>query len=87
MSNEAYKAWLDSMPIDDVRHKIERLEQKLADTRVLERLYSERRAESPAQHGESSSGESPAPAGVEAESPAPASGGEEPAEWGASEGT
>jgi hypothetical protein len=43
MNNEAFKAWLDAMPIDDVRHKIERLETKLADLRVLDRIYSERR--------------------------------------------
>jgi hypothetical protein len=42
MSSEAYKAWLDTMPVDDVRHKIERLEQKLSDLRVLERLFAER---------------------------------------------
>jgi hypothetical protein len=39
MTNEAYKAWLDAMPIDDVRRKIERLEQKLSDLRVFERVY------------------------------------------------
>lgn len=42
MSSETYKAWLDSMPIDDVRSRIERLQQKLADLQVLERLYSDR---------------------------------------------
>jgi hypothetical protein len=42
MSNDALKAWLDSMPIDEVRHKVERLEAKLADLRMLERLYEER---------------------------------------------
>ena len=42
MNNEALKNWLDAMPIDDVRRKIERLEAKLADLRVLERLYGER---------------------------------------------
>ena len=42
MSNEALKAWLDAMPIEEVRRKIERLESKLADLRVLERLYTER---------------------------------------------
>jgi hypothetical protein len=42
MNNEAFKAWLDAMPIDDVRRKIERLETKLADLRVLDRIYSER---------------------------------------------
>jgi len=43
MTHESYKAWLDEMPIDDVRRKIERLERKLADLQVLERLYEERR--------------------------------------------
>ena len=38
MAHDAYKAWLDAMPIDDVQHKIERLEHKLSDLRVLERL-------------------------------------------------
>jgi len=42
MTNEAYKAWIDAMPIDDVRRRIERLEQKLADLHVLERLYTDR---------------------------------------------
>jgi hypothetical protein len=42
MPNEAYKTWLDAMPIDDVRRKIERLEHKLSDLRVVERLYAER---------------------------------------------
>jgi hypothetical protein len=42
MTNGAYKAWIDSMPIDDVRRRIDRLEQKLADLQALERLYTER---------------------------------------------
>jgi len=42
MTNEALKAWLEAMPIDEVQHKIERLEAKLADLRVLERLYTGR---------------------------------------------
>jgi hypothetical protein len=42
MNNEALKAWLDAMPIDDVRRRIERLEAKLADLRVLERIYDDR---------------------------------------------
>lgn len=42
MGSAAYKAWLDAMPIDDVRSKIHRLEQKLSDLRVLERLYAVR---------------------------------------------
>ncbi|MGD1050330.1 MAG: hypothetical protein ABR947_04585 [Solirubrobacteraceae bacterium] len=43
MTHESYKAWLDEMPIDDVRRRIERLEKKLWDLHVLERLYDERR--------------------------------------------
>ena len=42
MNNEALKAWLDTMPIDEVRRRIERIEAKLADLRVLERLYEDR---------------------------------------------
>jgi hypothetical protein len=42
MNNEALKAWLDAMPIDDVRRRIERLQTKLADLRVLERIYGDR---------------------------------------------
>ncbi len=42
MTHETYKTWLDAMPIDDVHHKTERLEHKLSDLRVLERLYAER---------------------------------------------
>jgi hypothetical protein len=36
MNNEALKAWLDAIRIDDVRRRLERLEAKLADPRVLE---------------------------------------------------
>jgi hypothetical protein len=43
MTNEAYAAWLDAMPIDDVQRRIERLEHKLSDLRLVERLYAERR--------------------------------------------
>ena len=59
MNNEAFKAWLDAMPIDDVRRKIERLETKLADLRVLDRIYSERHetaAEEPAEQPEGEAG-------------------------------
>ena len=42
MTHESYKAWLDAMPIDHVRRRIERLERKLSDLQVLERLYAER---------------------------------------------
>jgi hypothetical protein len=42
MTNEAYKAWLDAMPIDDVHESIERLEHKLSNLRTAERLYTDR---------------------------------------------
>jgi hypothetical protein len=42
MTNEAYKDWLDAMPIDDVHESIERLEHKLSNLRTVERLYTER---------------------------------------------
>ena len=42
MTHDSYKAWIDAMPIDDVRRRIERLERKVADMRMLERLYDER---------------------------------------------
>jgi hypothetical protein len=63
MTDENYKAWLDTMPIDDVRRRIERLEQKLADLHVLERLYGDRH-----HHGEPApepSGEGPSEYGSE----------------------
>ena len=47
MSNDAYKTWLDAMPIDDVERKIERLEHKLSDLRLLERLHAERQPTGP----------------------------------------
>jgi len=47
MSNDAVKAWLDAMPIDEVQGKIERLEHKLSDLRVLERLHAERQPSGP----------------------------------------
>ena len=64
MTHESYKAWLDEMPIDDVRRRIERLERKLEDLHMLERLYDERHggeADAEAAAGEESeeSGEEP----------------------------
>jgi hypothetical protein len=44
MTNEAYKAWLDAMPIDDMHDSIERLEQELSDLRALEQLHAQRQA-------------------------------------------
>jgi hypothetical protein len=61
MKHESYKAWLDAMPIDDVRDSIERLEHKLSDLRVVERLHAERQpgdeAASETADGEASSEE------------------------------
>ena len=55
MHHDSYKAWIDSMPIDDVRRRIERLERKLSDLHMLERLYAERNGEvgSETQQGDS----------------------------------
>ena len=47
--NDALKVWLDAMPIDDVRGRMERLERKLSDLRVIERLYNERHPDADAQ--------------------------------------
>ena len=69
MNNGPLKAWLDAMPIDDVRRRIERLEVKLADLRVLERVYEDR-------HGPAAE-PAPEPA-AEAETDPPA---EPSAEW------
>jgi hypothetical protein len=54
MSNEAFKAWLDAMPVEDVQRKIERVEQKLSDLLVLTRLHADR------QPGGSETAEQPA---------------------------
>ena len=75
MNHDSYKAWIDAMPIDDVRRRIERLERKLSDLHVLERVYAERHgdgagepgsepaddhgAEPPAAEGEGESGSEP----------------------------
>jgi hypothetical protein len=64
MTNETYKAWLDGMPIDDVRRRIERLEQKLSDLHVLERLYTERQGAGEAP-SEPAGGATSEPAGEE----------------------
>jgi hypothetical protein len=78
MNNEALKAWLDAMPIDDVRRRIERLEAKLADLRVLERIYEDRHGAAPAD-AVAEPAEEPAPeAAGEAETDPPA---EPSAEW------
>jgi hypothetical protein len=61
VNNEALKSWLDAMPIDDVRRKIERLEAKLSDLRVLERVYGERHPDS-AEETPAAEPAAPAPA-------------------------
>jgi hypothetical protein len=56
MAAESYEAWLDAMPIDDVRGRIERLEQELSDLRMLERLHQGRQSpppEGPPEYGSS----------------------------------
>jgi hypothetical protein len=60
MNNEALKSWLDAMPIDDIRRKIARLESKLADLRVLERIHAER--QEPQDATPAAEGEQAAPA-------------------------
>ena len=47
MTNEAYEAWLDAMPVDDVRGRIKRLEHKLSDLQLLARLYAVRQPNGP----------------------------------------
>jgi hypothetical protein len=75
MTYESYKAWLDEMPIDDVRRRIERLEKKLWDLHVLERLYDERRSSGEDAAAAGESGE-PGEAQVEGEPGEPAETGE-----------
>jgi hypothetical protein len=64
MNSDSYKAWIDAMPVDDVRRRIERLERKLSDLHVLERLHADRQGAqgeeppagdeegAPSEHGE-----------------------------------
>ena len=77
MNNEALKAWLDAMPIDDVRRRIERLEAKLADLRVLERIYEDRHGGSSEPAAEAA----PEPAEETAAEPAGDPPAEPSAEW------
>jgi hypothetical protein len=79
MNNDSYKAWIDAMPIDDVRRRIERLERKLSDLHVLERLYEERHGS-----GEPAHEADPAPE-HEADSESGAPEGEADSEGGARE--
>jgi hypothetical protein len=79
MSNEALKTWLDAMPIDDVRRRIERLEAKLADLRVLERIYGER-------HGGATADAADAADAATATADAPAAAEEAQPDWEAPQG-
>ena len=63
MTGEAYTAWLDAMPIDEVRERIEVLELQLSDLRVLERLFAVRSAGADGEPW-------PDPSGAEASQPA-----------------
>jgi hypothetical protein len=74
MTYDSYKAWIDAMPIDDVRRRIERLERKLSDLHMLERLYADR-------SGEGAAESPPEPQEATAEHGAPEGGG-----WTHSEG-
>jgi hypothetical protein len=64
------------MPIDDVHRKTERLEHKLTDLRVLERLYAERQ---PA--GEAAQEASDAEASSEQETPSEPADDESQPKW------
>ncbi len=52
MTEDSLGTWLDAMPVDDVRLRIEQIEQELSDLRALERLHERRQPSAP----ESSSG-------------------------------
>jgi hypothetical protein len=93
MRSESYKAWIDAMPIDDVRQKIERLERKLADLHVLERLYEDRNGSSETAPEAEGAGEESAEAEASessseetTEAEADESSGEETPEGGGGEG-
>jgi hypothetical protein len=77
MTHESYKAWLDAMPIDDVRRRIERIERKLADLHVLERLYEERQRGEGEANGVEDSGSAPAALGEADPTGEPDAGGSE----------
>lgn len=42
MTEDSLEAWLDAMPVEDVRRRIERIEQELSDLETLERLRERR---------------------------------------------
>jgi hypothetical protein len=52
MAENGLDAWLDAMPIDDVRRRIERIEQELSDLRALERMHEGRHHPPPQQPSE-----------------------------------
>jgi len=73
VSQDSYKAWIDAMPIDDVRRRTERLERKLSDLQMLERLYADR-------HGDGAGDPGFEPAAAEHDdAPPPHDGGDQPA--------
>ena len=74
MNQDSYKAWIDAMPIDDVRRRTERLERKLSDLQVLDRLYADRNGD-----GAGEPGSEPAAADDHDAQPPPAEGDAEPA--------
>jgi hypothetical protein len=75
MTGEAYTAWLDAMPIDEVRDRIEVLELQLSDLRVLERLFAVRSAGADGEPWPEPSGaEAPQPADSDHASSEPAAG-------------
>jgi hypothetical protein len=41
MADDSLKAWLEAMPIEEVRRKIETLERRLGKLKALERVYSD----------------------------------------------
>ena len=67
MHQDSYKAWIDAMPIDDVRRRIERLERKLSDLHVLERVYDERHGDGAGEPGSEPADEQGAQAPAEGE--------------------
>jgi hypothetical protein len=69
MNQDSFKAWIDAMPIDDVRRRIERFERKLSDLHVLERLYEDRHGDG-AGESEPTQADAHEPEAHEAETPA-----------------
>jgi len=90
MTNDSFKAWIDAMPIDDVRRRIERLERKLSDLHVLERIHAERHGDEgppePAEHAEEAPSAEGAPEPAEHAEEAPSAEGP-PEPWAPQEST